>query len=215
MHKAGLSRESEFTSTLILMIIGFAVNTFVLERAGRRPVLITGLALLSVSLFCLSIISKFGIENKHLYMGLFNGYTAVFDPSMGCTPWIVSTEVHQLRFRSIGSSLAAFSNYLVNAIITITLPMNKTNKNDGSAVSYFVYGVSALCSLILIYMYIPETAQTGQDTASVAQKRKRNTAALSVGWKKQKFNEGYKKKMITRIVWWDEYIRNQRQYFTI
>ena len=196
------------------MIIGFAVNTFVIERAGRRPVLITGLALLSVSLFCLSFVSKTGIQNKHLYMGFFNAYAAVFDPSMGCTPWIVSTEVHKFRFRSIGSSLAAFSNYLVNAIITITLPMDKTNKDDGSAVIYFVYGVSALCGLILIYVYIPETAQIGQDTASVATKRKRNPAAISVGWKKQKFNEGYKKKMIARIIWWDEYIRNQRNYFT-
>lgn len=156
--------EDSFLIGIISMLIGMIaiIGAFMLiEKTGRRPQLIYG----SVGLcLCLLIIGILGFVNP----GSKASSTAVaafciiwsvfYYASLGAVGWTIPGEVPSARLRSKTTSLAGFTNSLINMGWSIAIPylVNKENANLGAKTG-LVFFAPATVLLVIAWFSVPET----------------------------------------------------------
>jgi sugar porter (SP) family MFS transporter len=136
-----------------------AVGTALLlvDRLGRRPILLCGIAMMIVADVVLMVVFAEGLGGAGLIFGFVGillfiiGYTMGF----GSLGWVYASESFPSRLRSIGSSTMLTSNLVANAIVAavfLTLL-----HSFGGAGTFALFGVLALIALGFVYRYAPET----------------------------------------------------------
>jgi len=135
------------------------VAIWLLDRAGRRPLMLVGLGGMIFSLFMLGLgfllPKEFGSSVgllTALSLMLFVGFFAF---SMGPVGWLLNSEIYPLKIRGRAMSLAVFSNWLANFIVTTSFLT--LLKSLGSTYTFWLYGLIAVIGWIFIYIKVPET----------------------------------------------------------
>lgn len=135
------------------------VAVWLLDRAGRRPLLLVGLGGMIFSLFMLGLgfllpddyQASVGILTAFSLM-LFVGFFAF---SLGPVGWLLNSEIYPLKIRGRAMSLAVFSNWLANFIVTTSfLSLIKTL---GSTYTFWLYALIGVLGWIFIFYKVPET----------------------------------------------------------
>lgn len=122
----GLSRE---TSSLVAgcIQIAFWLGTFppmwLLDKVGRRPMLLLG----SVALLVSMVMFTAGIAvntpaTANMALAMLFVYEISFGMSWNSIPWLYAAEITPLELRHIGSAVATFSEWLWTFVSSITLP---------------------------------------------------------------------------------------------
>ncbi|OBA70512.1 MFS transporter [Mycobacterium sp. 1554424.7] len=137
-----------------------AVGTSLLlvDRLGRRPILLCGIAMMIVAdLVLMAVFAQGRLGGAGLVFGFAGvvlfifGYTAGF----GSLGWVYASESFPSRLRSLGSSTMLTSNLVANAIIAavfLTLLHSL-----GGAGTFAVFVVLTLIAFVFVYRYAPET----------------------------------------------------------
>jgi MFS transporter, SP family, galactose:H+ symporter len=125
------------------------------DRVGRRPILLCGIAMMIVADGVLTAVFARGLGGAVLgFAGIvlfIVGYTLGF----GSLGWVYASESFPTRLRSIGSSTMLTSNLAANAIVAaIFLTMLHSL---GGAGTFAVFGLLAAVAFAFIYRYAPET----------------------------------------------------------
>lgn len=153
------------TSTAILLAtVGLGtVNvlmTFVamslVERMGRRPLLILGFTGAAISLGMIAVFTQLNGEIFHWLAAISVFlYIAAFAVSLGPLPYILTSEVFPLKIRGQGMSLSAASNWAFNTLVVASFPVLL----EVLGISYVFLFYSAACVLGLLFAirYTPET----------------------------------------------------------
>lgn len=152
------------TSAVLLATVGLGtVNvlmTFVamalVERMGRRPLLILGFAGAAISLGMIGIFTQFeGSVFQWLSAISIFLYIAAFAVSLGPLPYILTSEVFPLKIRGQGMSLSAASNWAFNTLVVASFPILL----EIMGISYVFIFYASTCVLGLLYAirYVPET----------------------------------------------------------
>jgi len=133
---------------------------YLVDRIGRRILLISGAAMMSVSMTILGVvIAVYGPEYTNhaapfvclLMMYIF---TASFAPSWGPIGWIYPSEIYPLRIRAKAMSITTSSNWLFNFIIAQLVPDLMQAIDWGL---YLVFASFALIMMLWVYFVLPET----------------------------------------------------------
>ena len=139
-------------------VIATIVATGVVDRAGRRPLLLGGLAVMVVSLAVLSFSlmqSNAGPWLGYVAAGSLAVFVAAFAVSLGPIPYVIMSEIFPLRVRSIGMSLAAASAWGCNMVVTVSFL--SLIEMLGQANVFWAYCFICLGGLIFSYLRVPET----------------------------------------------------------
>ncbi len=131
------------------------------DRLGRRPILLSGIAMMIVAdVVLLAVFAQGhlgGSNSGALILGFAGvllfiiGYTMGF----GSLGWVYASESFPTRLRSIGSSTMLTSNLVANAIVAaVFLTMLHSL---GGAGTFAVFAVLALVAFGFVYRYAPET----------------------------------------------------------
>jgi MFS transporter, SP family, galactose:H+ symporter len=125
------------------------------DRVGRRPILLCGIAMMIVADGVLTAVFARGLGGAILgFAGIvlfIVGYTLGF----GSLGWVYASESFPTRLRSIGSSTMLTSNLAANAVVAaIFLTMLHSL---GGAGTFAVFGLLAAVAFAFIYRYAPET----------------------------------------------------------
>lgn len=136
-----------------LVAVGAALT--LVDRVGRRPILLTGIAMMIVADVLLMVVFDQGIGGAVLgFAGIvlfIFGYTMGF----GSLGWVYASESFPTRLRSVGSSTMLTSNLVANAIVAaLFLTMLHSL---GGAGSFAVFGLLAVIAFGFVYRYAPET----------------------------------------------------------
>jgi MFS transporter, SP family, galactose:H+ symporter len=136
-----------------LVAVGAALT--LVDRVGRRPILLCGIAMMIVADIILTVVFAWGRGGAMLgFAGILLfivGYTLGF----GSLGWVYASESFPTRLRSIGSSAMLTSNLVANAIVAavfLTLLHSL-----GGAGTFAVFGVLAIVAFGFVYRYAPET----------------------------------------------------------
>jgi SP family galactose:H+ symporter-like MFS transporter len=156
-----VSSSSAIFSTLLVGVVNVLftiVAISLLDRVGRRPLLLVGLAGMVASLtllgFSFYLSSLFGLLGSLATAGLMI-YVASFAIGLGPVFWLLISEIYPLRVRGIAMSVASEANWGSNLIIALTfLTLIQLLGRFGTFWLYAAVGVGAW---IFCYKLVPET----------------------------------------------------------
>ena len=145
----------------ITQLIGVISSLWTMDRFGRRPLLILGSLLMTVSHAVIAILVGKYSDNWPAHRGA--GWTSVaflliymfiFGASWGPVPWALPAEIFPSSLRSKGVALSTCSNWLNNFIIGLMTPPLVQNTGFGA---YIYFAACCLLSLVWTQIFVPET----------------------------------------------------------
>jgi SP family galactose:H+ symporter-like MFS transporter len=139
----------------VLMTI---VSMWLIDRIGRRPLLLTGIAGMIVTLGILGWAFYSSVSSEalsRLAVISMMVYVASFAISLGPIFWLLIAEIYPLRVRSSSEGLAATFNWGSNLVVSLTF---LTLLQDiGAPRTFWLYGAFAIGAWIFAYKLVPET----------------------------------------------------------
>jgi len=139
----------------VLMTI---VSMWLIDRAGRRPLLLTGIAGMVVSLGVLGLAFRMMAGNTSLAwvaVVTLMAYVAFFAISLGPIFWLLISEIYPLKIRGLAEGTAAGTNWAFNLLVSITFLT--LVELLGPSWTFWLYGVLAVASWLFSYYLVPET----------------------------------------------------------
>ncbi|MCX7121735.1 MAG: sugar porter family MFS transporter [Gammaproteobacteria bacterium] len=137
-------------------VIATIVSLFLIDRLGRKPLLYTGMAIMTICLFSLSI--SFSVNSaalKWIAFGSLFFYVIGFAISLGPIMWLMFAEVFPIKVRGIAISIMASMQWLFNFIVSLTfLTLIKYFHETGT---FGLYGFICFLGIIFVYYKVPET----------------------------------------------------------
>lgn len=133
--------------TLVAMVL--------IDRSGRKMLILVGSAGMTVMLTCLSVLYFLKLTSGILILVLILGYIAFFAASLGPALWVVVAELFPNRMRSKGMSIAIVALWIACTIVTIAFPIMLEKLSGG--ITFLIFALICLVNLIYVWKYVPET----------------------------------------------------------
>jgi sugar porter (SP) family MFS transporter len=156
---AGVGTDAAFTQTVIVGVVNL-VFTFVaigfVDRAGRKPLLIAGTLIQTVSLAFVGWMLHTHNQGPLLLVGIL-AFVAAFSMAMGPIPWIVNSEIFPTKLRGRAMSIAIVLLWFADFIVTQTFPMLRESQSVGPAMTFWIYAGCSILSTLFVVAMVPET----------------------------------------------------------
>ncbi|XP_051126658.1 probable polyol transporter 6 [Andrographis paniculata] len=164
--KAGVtSRKKLLEATIgigIVKLTFITISTFIIDRVGRRRLLLFSIAGMVASLAglgtCLTVVER---SDRRLVwalvLSLIFVYSYIMFFNIGLCPvcWVYSAEIFPNRLRAAGASLGVAVNRVMNATVSMTfLSMARAMTFGGTF--YFFMGM-AVVAWLFVFFLLPET----------------------------------------------------------
>ncbi|MGH2637906.1 MAG: MFS transporter, partial [Rhabdochlamydiaceae bacterium] len=160
------SASSAIFSAILIGVINFVstiVSIFLVDRKGRKPLLLVGLAgmiisLLALSLSCFIQISDAPWITPWIATGSLMIYIGCFAIGLGPIPQLITSEMFPHTIRSRGVSIAMFIGWICNFLVVFTfMDLVTYITQAGTFLLYVMFGIIAF---YFIWKKIPETKGT-------------------------------------------------------
>ena len=128
------------------------------DRVGRRPLLLTGLAGMILSLGVLGL--AFLLPNLSSALGWIAAgslalYVGSFAIGLGPVFWLLISEIYPLKIRGLAMSIASIANWGSNLIVALTfLTLIQVVGRPGT---FWLYGLVGVGAWLFAYSMVPET----------------------------------------------------------
>ncbi|KAL9269002.1 Polyol transporter 5-like protein [Drosera capensis] len=166
-EKAGITSDNQ--KLLATVAVGFVktmfilVATFLLDRTGRRPLLLTSVGGMIFSLAtlgtALTVIDHSGHRKVTwavvVSIMMVLSYVASFSIGLGPITWVYSSEIFPLRLRAQGCAVGVVVNRLVSGVISMTFLSLSDAITTGGA--FFLFCGIASVAWIFFFTFLPET----------------------------------------------------------
>lgn len=162
---AGVTSSSVATVGLgAVQVIATAVTTWLVDKAGRRLLLIISSAGMTVSLLIVALaffIKGYASDTSSLYTILsilsVVGVVAMvitFSLGMGAIPWIIMSEILPINIKGLAGSIATLANWFTSWVVTMTANLLLDWSSGGTFTMYML--VSAF-TVVFVTIWVPET----------------------------------------------------------
>ncbi|KAK2660538.1 hypothetical protein Ddye_007071 [Dipteronia dyeriana] len=147
-----------------IQVIATGVTTWLIDRAGRRLLLIissTGMTLslliVAASFFGKDFVSK--DSNLHSIFAILAlvGVVAMvvtFSLGIGAIPWVIMSEILPINIKGLAGSIATLANWFCAWLVTMTANLLLTWSSGGTFTIYML--ISAL-TVVFVTIWVPET----------------------------------------------------------
>jgi SP family galactose:H+ symporter-like MFS transporter len=162
LQSAGISSDSGailatagIGAVNVLMTI---VSMWLIDRAGRRPLLLTGIAGMVVTLGALGWVFHSASRTGALaWLAVISMmlYVASFAISLGPIFWLLISEIYPLQVRNSAEGLAATFNWGSNLVVSLTFL--SLLHGLGAPQTFWLYGLFAIGAWVFSYRLVPET----------------------------------------------------------
>jgi SP family galactose:H+ symporter-like MFS transporter len=132
------------------------VGMIIIDRIGRRSLLVIGFLGTAVSLAAIAVAASSGSGDLGwvALIGLVV-YIAAFAISIGPLPWIMMAEVFPLSVRGPGMGLASVANWGFNALVVFSFPV--LLQAVGLSVVFGLFAIVCALGVFFTLRYVPET----------------------------------------------------------
>jgi sugar porter (SP) family MFS transporter len=140
---------------------------FLVDRIGRRKVLLTGIGAMIVANALLAVVfatALSGAVTILAFIGILL-FTCGFDFGFGAMVWVYSSESFPGRLRSTGASFMLTADLLANALIAQFFL--GVLGGIGGVATFIIFGVLAVVSFGFVYVLAPETKGRSLDSIRV------------------------------------------------
>lgn len=179
MEFAGVtSKSAAILSTVGVGLVNLAATIVAIrlvDRAGRRPLLIVGISGMVLALLALTAGFALDPDGKDgatavVTVGALMAYVAAFAISLGPIFWLLNGEIYPLRERGAAAAAGTTANWASNFVVSLTfLPLIAALGTPGAFGLYAGVGVVALIFCITL---VPETrGRTLQEIEQIWRRR--------------------------------------------
>lgn len=164
----GFDESQSFLVSTITSVTNVAV-TFIaialVDKVGRRPILLIGSAgmTLSLGIMALAFTQASGSGDNislpdpwgPIALVAANAFVVFFGASWGPLVWVLLGEMFPNRIRAAALGVAAMAQWLANFAITLTFPPMLAA--FGASIPYLMYAIFAALSFVFVLSKVPET----------------------------------------------------------
>lgn len=161
MEATGLEADISILATLgvgVVNVVFTAIALLLIDRVGRKPLLLFGLVGLAIALLILgagyALPGLSGVVAYVTFAGLVL-YIASFAASFGVVLWVVLPEIFPLRIRGSAMGLCTICHWSANLLVSLTFPV--LIAAIGEASTFWGYCVISIGAFIFVYFLMPET----------------------------------------------------------
>jgi SP family sugar:H+ symporter-like MFS transporter len=165
---AGVSEEAALQRNILSGVVSIAaciVTILVIDKIGRKPLLLIGSAGMAVSLFAMAYAFNSGTLDATGQLQLTpnmgmvaliaaNLYVIFFNGTWGPVMWVMLGEMFPNQIRGSALAVAGFAQWFANYLIAQSFPIMAAWSLTGS---YLFYAISAAISFFLVQKLVHET----------------------------------------------------------
>ncbi|XP_043713293.1 sugar transporter ERD6-like 6 isoform X1 [Telopea speciosissima] len=162
---AGISSSNVATCGVgAIQVLATGVTTWLVDKAGRRLLLIVSSSGMTVSLLLVSIcfyVKDILSEESRFYslMGILSvvgivTFVLTFSLGVGAIPWVIMSEVMPVNIKSLAGSVATLFNWLTSWVITMTANLLLTWSSGGT---FTLYTIVSAFTVVFVALWVPET----------------------------------------------------------
>ncbi len=129
-----------------------------LDRLGRRPLLLGGSLVMGLSLTALALVFLGGAGSdvdSFIAVGALMLYVAAFAISLGPIFWLLNAEIYDLRVRSKAAAVGTMANWTFNFIVSLTFLI--LIDDLGRSGTFFFYAAICVLTFFFCLKFVPET----------------------------------------------------------
>jgi sugar porter (SP) family MFS transporter len=164
--QAGGELSTSFAQSVLIGLVNVGmtfVAIWLIDRLGRKPLLVIGLVGATLSLLTISWTfhaqGSLGVDSHvshaNVVLVAIIAYVASFAISLGPVMWVMLSEIFPNEERAAAISVVGFWNSLVSASVTLIFPTELATW--GPAGTFLGYGLLAAAGLLFVVMLAPET----------------------------------------------------------
>jgi sugar porter (SP) family MFS transporter len=166
-HSVGFSESDAFSITVATSIVNVLVTLVAIalvDKVGRKPLLLVGSAGMAVTLGLMAVAFSNATGSGAdltlpgswgpIALVAANLYVVFFGLSWGPMVWVLLGEMFPNRIRAIALAVAASAQWIANFVITATFP---SLAEMGLSFAYGLYALFALISFIFVQRAVRET----------------------------------------------------------
>lgn len=158
LNEAGFSIGDALGGQVIIGIVNVAFTfgaILTIDRFGRRPVLITGVTGIVLSLVAIGFLFMANVTSGIALMVFILLYIAFFAFSFGPIGWVIISEIYPTEIRGRAMSIATLSLWVGTWLVGQFVPWML--ENAGPAVTFWVFAGLVFWTIPLTLKYVPET----------------------------------------------------------
>jgi sugar porter (SP) family MFS transporter len=142
----------------VVNVLMTVVAMLLLDRVGRRPLLLGGMLVMAIALFILGL--AFRLTGLGDSLGVVSVvslmvYVGAFAISLGPIFWLLIAEIYPLRVRGLAMGVATTANWAANLLVSLTFLT--LADAFGPSLAFWSYGLLTVAALIFAYKLVPET----------------------------------------------------------
>jgi sugar porter (SP) family MFS transporter len=142
----------------VVNVLMTVVAIRLLDRAGRRPLLLIGVAGMTLSLFTLGLAFDNTTEDTAssiVAIGSLMVFVASFAISLGPIFWLLNSEIYPLRTRSKAAGLGTFANWIFYFAVSLTFLL--LIDELGRSGAFWLYAGVGAFTFLFCWKLVPET----------------------------------------------------------
>jgi SP family arabinose:H+ symporter-like MFS transporter len=158
LKEAGIQFGNALQFQTILGIINLVFTVLALlliDRLGRRPLLIGGMAAVVITLLMAGGLFLTDSPNGLLIVVVLGVYIACIAFSICAVIWVLTPEIFPNRIRGRAMSIATFSNWGTNTLAAYLFPWYVAS--FGMHVGFFTFGAICAAATLFFWKFVPET----------------------------------------------------------
>lgn len=131
------------------------VSIWLIDKAGRKALLLTGTAIMTVCLGLIGLLFHTGHSSGYFVLVLILVYTAAFSISLGPVVWVMLSEIFPNRVRGLATSVASMFLWAADYAVSQSFP--PLLSWAGSAATYWIFGAMSVVTVFFTIVFVPET----------------------------------------------------------
>lgn len=164
-ESAGVSSSNLATCLVgVIQVIATGITTWLLDKAGRRLLLIISSSVMTISLLVVAVsfflkdaVSKDSSLYSIMSILAVVGVVAMvvgFSLGMGPIPWVIMSEILPINIKGLAGSVATLSNWFFSFVVTMTANLLLTWSSGGT---FTIYMVVSVFTVVFAAIWVPET----------------------------------------------------------
>jgi SP family galactose:H+ symporter-like MFS transporter len=140
----------------VVNVLATLLAVFLVDKVGRRPLILFGLVGITVSLIATGLLFAVGPSHAGvLLLACLLVYIVSFAVGMGPVFWLLSSEIFPTRLRGLGAGLSAVGNWGANLVVSITFL--SLIHGAGKPVTFWIYAAFGVVAFLFLSAFVPET----------------------------------------------------------
>ncbi|WP_082556704.1 sugar porter family MFS transporter [Modestobacter sp. Leaf380] len=160
LENAGLGSSAALLALIVVgltNVLATIVAIKVIDRVGRRALLIWGMSGMTLGLAGLAVAFLFDIAGAGAVVTtiVLAFYVGSFAISLGPVVWLLISEIFPLAVRGRASSVATMANWVANFVVAVSYL--SIISAIGETATFGIYAVVTVLSLVYVVKAVPET----------------------------------------------------------